>query len=132
MKNKIARQTKTVLTFMLLALASAATACAVVWPLWKFATSAPKIYTAAVLSAAAVFAVIILVKKARKSSPYRTVKILVNIIIPAAGTAFSVKLLFSSGRAAFAAGATATVIADVIFNIAAERIHGRKTENAPD
>ncbi len=132
MKNRIARQTKTVITFILLALVCAAVACAVVWPLWKFATSAPKTYTATVLSAAAALAVIILIKKVRKSSPYKTVKILVSIIIPAAGTALSVKLLFSSGRAAFAAAAAATVIADVIFNIAAEKIHGRKSESKTD
>lgn len=72
--------------------------CALTFPLWRFATSLPSVYTAVVLT---LFAAYILYKTARaikKSTRKTTLCVLLNIVIIASGLAAAVALVFAGAR----------------------------------
>ncbi len=65
------------------------------WPLWKFASSAPRVYTAVLLSAAAAFLLFCIVRAVRKAPPKKTLKILLNILIAAGGIVLAAALVLN-------------------------------------
>ncbi|HAH61777.1 MAG TPA: hypothetical protein DCL73_06740 [Treponema sp.] len=70
----------------------------IVWPLWRFATSAPVPYTIAVIALLAVFAAYRIIRAVR-SSPWRnTVRVLLHIAVIAGGLCAVVMLVFGGHR----------------------------------
>lgn len=70
----------------------------IVWPLWWFATTAPGVYTAAVITVLAAYAAYRIIRKAR-SSPWRSVvRVLLHIAVVAGGLCAAVMLVFEGHR----------------------------------
>jgi hypothetical protein len=59
------------LSFLLLILACIAATAALVFPLWKFATAAPKIYTITILSLCLISIIFLIVRKCMKKGKKR-------------------------------------------------------------
>lgn len=85
---------------VLLALCSALGALFVI-PLWKFATTAPKAYTAVILTIIALAACFIAVQKARSAGPKKTIRFLLKLVTIIGGFSVCI-LLVLLGKAIFA------------------------------
>lgn len=76
----------------------AALGCAVVLPLWKFATAAPRAYTAAVLVCMGAAAAVLLVRKARAAGARRFAAGLLKVAVALGGAAGCVALVMRGSR----------------------------------
>lgn len=64
-----------------------------VWPLWKFSTSSPKIYTIFILIVAAILLGVLLFIKIKKTPAKKTITFLSNFVIIITGLIFSIYFL---------------------------------------
>jgi hypothetical protein len=87
-----------ILQTIILILFCAGISAAVVWPLWKFAITAPVFYTISVLSAAAVLLVFNIIRTVRRSPVLKTLSLLFRVIIIATGIFGAIQLVFSGHR----------------------------------
>ncbi|MFA6856102.1 MAG: hypothetical protein WCR31_02735 [Treponema sp.] len=70
----------------------------IVWPLWRFATSAPVLYTIVVVSLFTVFAAYRIIRAIRSSSWKSVVRVFLHIAIITGGLYAAVMLVFSGYR----------------------------------
>ena len=91
-----------------------------VWPLWKFSTLTPKVYTATVIIIIAVLLVYFIIKKIRKSRPTAVIQFFVNLIIICAALFFSASFILHGNRllglVIFASGIAAEILVNIIFS----------------
>jgi hypothetical protein len=71
---------------------------AIVWPLWRFATGTPFLYTVTVLGVLGAFIIYRIMHAVRKTPWKTTVRILLHTAIIAGGICASVMLVFSGHR----------------------------------
>ncbi len=71
---------------------------AIVWPLWRFATGTPLLYTVTVLAVLGVFIIYRIIQAVRKTSWKNTVRVLLHIAVIACGISASVMLVFAGHR----------------------------------
>ena len=81
-----------------LVVACAALGAAFVFPLWKFATEAPRVYTIAVLSALVAAAVFVCAKKMAESGIRKFTRGLSKAAVVALGIALCVKFVLDGNR----------------------------------
>ena len=72
--------------------------CAVTFPLWRFATSLPSVYTAVVLSLFAAYILYKIAHAIKKSTRKTVLCIVLNIVIIASGLTAAVALVFAGAR----------------------------------
>lgn len=71
---------------------------AIVWPLWRFATGTPFLYTVTVLAVLGVFIIYRIVRAVRRSTWKTSVRILLHIAVTAGGICAAVMLVFAGHR----------------------------------
>jgi hypothetical protein len=76
----------------------AAAGFAIVWPLWRFATGTPLLYTVTVLAALGVFIIYRIIRAVRRSSWKTSVRILLHIVIITGGICAAILLVFGGHR----------------------------------
>ncbi|MCQ2591823.1 MAG: hypothetical protein MJ188_03475 [Treponema sp.] len=82
-----------ILKFILLIAVCISASIVLVWPLWKFSTSLPKVYTALVLSILAAALLFFLIRKIIKSNKISVIKFAVNLVTVFAGLFFSIRFV---------------------------------------
>jgi hypothetical protein len=75
-----------------------ATGIIIVWPLWRFATSAPVLYTIVVISLFITFAAYRIIRAIRSSSWQSVIRVFLHIVIITAGLYAAVMLVFRGYR----------------------------------
>lgn len=104
--------------FLLIALC-VASSLILVWPLWKFSTSFPKIYTVIVLAFIGGAAVFFAAKKIIKSDKIAVIRFFINLILIALTVFFCVKFILDGSRIIgliiFLAGIAVEILANIIF-----------------
>ena len=97
MKNKAQSTVKnkffSIITFILLCIICVSASVVLVWPLWKFSISCPKVYTVIVLSLIGIAVLYFIIKKIRNSSLPGVIKVTVNCMITFSGLFFCIKLV---------------------------------------
>ena len=73
-------------------------AFAIVFPLWKFATSMPKAYTYCILTLLALAAIFLIAKAIKKNSLKTVLHTFLNILTTAAGAVFCIFFIFIGYR----------------------------------
>ncbi len=91
-----------------------------VWPLWKFSTSLPKVYTVIVLALICGAAVFFVVKKIIKSDKIAVFRFFVNLILIALTLISCVHFILGGNRLlgliVFLAGIALEILANIIFS----------------
>lgn len=109
--------------FLLIALC-VASSLILVWPLWKFSTSFPKIYTVIVLALIGGAAVFLAAKKIIKSDKIAVIRFFINLILIALTLFFCVKFILDGSRIIgliiFLAGIAVEILANIIFSKVAQ------------
>lgn len=109
--------------FLLIALC-VASSLILVWPLWKFSTSFPKIYTVIVLALIGGAAVFFAAKKIIKSDKIAVIRFFINLILIALTLFFCVKFILDGSRIIgliiFLAGIAVEILANIIFSKVAQ------------
>ncbi len=72
--------------------------CALTFPLWRFATSLPCVYTAVVLTLFAAYIFYKIARAIKKSTRKTTLCVLLDIVIIASGLTAAVALVFAGAR----------------------------------
>ncbi len=105
--------------FLLIALC-VASSLILVWPLWKFSTSLPKVYTVIVLALICGAAVFFVVKKIIKSDKIAVFRFFVNLILIALTLISCVHFILGGNRLlgliVFLAGIALEILANIIFS----------------
>lgn len=96
--SSIKKQLASAGKFVALAAVCITAGIVIVWPLWRFATSAPVPYTIAVITLLSVFAVYRIIRAIRSSPWQSTVRVLLHIAIIAGGLCAVVMLVFGGHR----------------------------------
>ncbi len=126
MKDKSSSLTKnkvfSVLRFLLLIILCVSASVILVWPLWKFSISFPKVYTIITLSLIGVTLLYLCINKIRKSSLSSVIKFIGNLLITSAGIFFSVKLVLNEKKLIALAVFLLTIIFIAVFNYILNRI----------
>ena len=84
-----------VLRFFLLVVLCISASVILVWPLWKFSLSFPKIYTITILSLAGLAFLFLIINKIRKSRVSSVIKFFGNLLLILFGLIFSIKLVLT-------------------------------------
>lgn len=109
--------------FLLIALC-VASSLILVWPLWKFSTSFPKIYTVIVLALIGGAAVFLAAKKIIKSDKIAVIRFFINLILIALTLFFCVKFILDGSRIIgliiFLTGIAVEILANIIFSKVAQ------------
>lgn len=109
--------------FLLIALC-VASSLILVWPLWKFSTSFPKIYTVIVLALIGGAAVFFAAKKIIKSDKIAVIRFFINLILIVLTLFFCVKFILDGSRIIgliiFLAGIAVEILANIIFSKVAQ------------
>ena len=126
MKDKSSSLTKnkvfSVLRFFLLIVLCVSASVILVWPLWKFSISFPKVYTIITLSLIGLAVLYLCINKIRKSSLSSVIKFFGNLLITCAGIFFSVKLVLNEKKLIALAVFILTIILIAVFNYIFNRI----------
>lgn len=126
MSNKtsstIKNKTLSVLKFILLAAACVFASIILVWPLWKFSTEAPKIYTIITLSLISCFLIYLIIKKIRKCNWKSVLKFFVILLLFAAGLFFTVKFVLYDKKLLALLALLITIGLIIVVNIIFNRI----------
>ena len=126
MKDKHSSLTKnsffSVLRFFLLVILCISASVILVWPLWKFSLSFPKIYTITILTLAGIAAIFLIINKIRKSNIRSVIKFLVNLLIILFGSIFSIKLVLIEKKLIALGVFILSIALIVIFNYVMNRI----------
>ncbi|MCR4954005.1 MAG: hypothetical protein K6A43_08015 [Treponema sp.] len=105
--------------FLLIALC-VASSLILVWPLWKFSTSFPKVYTVIVLALIGGAAIFFAVKKIIKSDKISVIRFFVNLILIALTIILCVSFILGGNRLLgliiFLAGIALEILANIIFS----------------
>ncbi len=109
-----------VLRFILLITICIISSLILVWPLWKFSTSLPKVYTIIVLTILGAALIFLAVKKIIKSKAISVIRFFVNLAIIFATLIFSVRFIIGGNRIIgliiFAAGIVLEIVTNIIFS----------------
>ena len=126
MKDKSSSLTKSklfsVLRFFLLIILCVSASVILVWPLWKFSISFPKIYTIITLSLIGLSVLYLCVNKIRKSSFFSVIKFSGNFLLTCAGLFFSVKLVLVEKKLFALIVFFLSIALIVLFNFIVNRI----------
>ncbi len=91
-----------------------------VWPLWKFSTSLPKVYTVLILVLLGAVILYFSIKKIIKSNKISVIKFFSNLIVILLALVFSFLLIISGQRIpgilVFTAGIAVEIVINIIFS----------------
>lgn len=123
-RSEAQRHFSSVLRVFLLIALCVASSLILVWPLWKFSTSFPKIYTVIVLALIGGAAVFFAAKKIIKSDKIAVIRFFINLILIVLTLFFCVKFILDGSRIIgliiFLAGIAVEILANIIFSKVAQ------------
>ncbi|MCR5435889.1 MAG: hypothetical protein K6E97_02355 [Treponema sp.] len=114
------------LKFILLIISCIAAAVIFVWPLWKFATGVPKIYTVIVLLLLCGALIYFAVRKIMKTPVKKTIQFFINLALIVSGFSLSIKSVFDERQLLSILILVIMIILITIFNILMNRIKNEK------
>lgn len=109
--------------FLILSVLCVSASILLVWPLWKFSTSSPKVYTIIVLVLLGLFFLYLIINKIRKTEIIKTITFIVNFLILAIGIIFSVKFVFLEKKLLSLFVLAATILLTLMFNLLKNKFH---------
>ena len=126
MKNQQSLSTNnkffSILRFLLLVILCVSASVILVWPLWKFSLSFPKVYTITILTLAGIAALFLIINKIRKSSISSVIKFFGNLLIILFGSIFSIKLVLVEKKLIALVVFLLTLVLTAVFNFILNRI----------
>lgn len=126
MKNQQSLSTNnkffSILRFLLLVILCVSASVILVWPLWKFSLSFPKVYTITILTLAGIAALFLIINKIRKSSISSVIKFFCNLLIILFGSIFSIKLVLVEKKLIALVVFLLTLVLTAVFNFILNRI----------
>ncbi|MBR5646963.1 MAG: hypothetical protein IKX23_10030 [Treponema sp.] len=115
-----------ILKFAVLIISCIAASFVFVWPLWKFSTGVPKIYTIIVLILLCSAVIYFAVKKIIKTPIKKTIQFFVNLALLASGFYLSIKSVFDERQLLSILILVIMIILITVFNILMNRIKNEK------
>lgn len=89
----------------------------IVWPLWKFATSQPDLYTLIALIIVSAIILYFIIKKLIKTPLIASLKFIINTVVIITGVTLSIKSVLNEQRITALIILLATIAAEMIINI---------------
>ena len=111
-----------VLRFFLLIFLCVSASVILVWPLWKFSISLPKVYTITVLALLGIAFIYFCANKIRKSKLSSVIKFFGNFLLTCAGLFFSIKLVLVEKKLLALIVLFSSIALIVLFNFIMNRI----------
>lgn len=108
--------------FLLLIVLCISASVILVWPLWKFSISFPKVYTITILTLLGIAALFLIISKIKKSSISSVIKFFGNLLISVAGLVFSIKLVLNEKKLFALLILVLTISILALFNFILNRI----------
>lgn len=108
--------------FLLLIVLCISASVILVWPLWKFSISFPKVYTITILTLLGIAALFLIISKIKKSSISSVIKFFGNLLISVAGIVFSIKLVLNEKKLFALLILVLTISILALFNFILNRI----------
>ena len=108
--------------FLLLIVLCISASVILVWPLWKFSISFPKVYTITILTLLGIATLFLIISKIKKSSISSVIKFFGNLLILVAGAVFSIKLVLNEKKLIALLLVVLTIAILALFNFILNRI----------